>query len=74
MAKKTKESHVPNYVSLKVSDEMYGLIANEADKRHTAMIDIVVLALSEFFKRPDLNYVPRKPQGRKRTKFPVEAT
>ena len=59
---------MPNYVSLKVCDELYDLIAKEADKKGLKMIDVVVLAVAEYFKRPDLGYVPRKPQGRKRVK------
>jgi hypothetical protein len=57
---------MPNYVSLKVCDELYELIAKEADKNGIPMIDVVVLALAKHFKRPELGYVPRKRQGRKR--------
>lgn len=64
---------MPNYVSLKVCDELYELIAKEADARGLAMIDVVVAAIADHFKRPDLGWVPRKPQGRKRTKRAVPA-
>jgi hypothetical protein len=62
---------MPNYVSLKVCDELYELIAKESDKKQVPMIDVVVQALAEHFDRPDLAYVPRKPQGRKRVKHPA---
>jgi hypothetical protein len=61
---------MPNYVSVKVCDELYKLIAKEADKKSLPMIDVAVRAIAEHFKRPDLGYVPRKPQGRRRTKQP----
>ena len=62
---------MPNYISLKVCEELYELIAEEADDNGTAMIDVVVKAIAEHFGRPDLGYVPRKPQGRKRVKHPA---
>ena len=62
---------MPIYVSLKVCDELYKLIAKESDKEGIPMIDVVVRAIAEHFERPDLGYVPRKPQGRKRSKFPA---
>lgn len=59
---------MPNYVSLKVCDELYTLIAQEADKRGLPMIDVVVRVLAEHFKKPELGFVPRKQLGRKRIK------
>lgn len=70
-----KKEVVPNYISLKVNDGLFALIAREADKRGTAMIDVVVSVVAEYFERPELGVVPRKRQGRKRTKYPeAEAT
>lgn len=64
---------VPNYVSLKVCDEMYTLIAREADKRGVPMIEVVVSVLANHFKRPDLNFVPRQRMGRPRKQRAVTA-
>jgi hypothetical protein len=69
--KKVKQLPMPKYISLKVCDELYGLVAKEADRDGINLIDIVVRALAEHFNRADLNWVPRKPQGRKRTKQPA---
>lgn len=71
MAARKKKQQMPNYISVKVSDELYELIAKAADEEGCAMIDIVVKAVAENFGRPELGYVPRKPQGRKRSKFPA---
>lgn len=68
-----KRDTVPNYISLKVCDELFGLVARESDDRGVPMIDVVVAALAKHFKRPDLGFVPRKPQGRKRLKQPASA-
>lgn len=59
-----------NYISVRVSDELYKLVAKEADKKQVAMIDVVVAAVAEHFKRPDLAGVPRKMAsgGRRRVK------
>jgi len=62
---------VPNYISLKVCDELYEIIAKQADKNGEKMIDVAVRAIAAHFKRADLGYVPRKPQGRKRVKMPA---
>ncbi len=67
----SRAKQMPNYISLKVCDELYALIAKEADANGLPMIDVVVQALAEHFKQPALGYVPRKPQGRKRTKQTV---
>ncbi len=62
-----RKSIMPNYVSVKVCDELYDLIAQEADRLGKPMIDIVVAAVAEKFGRPDLSDVPRRPMGRPRT-------
>lgn len=56
---------VPNYVSLKLCDELYALLAKEAEARALPMNEIVAQAVAEKFGRPELGYVPRKAQGRK---------
>lgn len=63
----TRKKIMPNYVSVKVCDELYDLIAQEADRLNKPMIDIVVAAIAEKFGRPDLASVPRRPMGRPRT-------
>lgn len=63
-----RKQQVPNYISIKVCEELYGLIARDADKNGVGLIDVVVRVVAEHFKRPDLGFVPRKPQGRKRIK------
>lgn len=62
---------MPNLMSIKVCDELYALIAQEADKRGLPMTDVIAAALAEHFGKPELGYVPRKPQGRKRVKQPA---
>lgn len=57
-----------NYVNVKVCDELYELIAREADNTGLNLIDVVVQAVAEHFKRPDLGVVPRKTLGRPRQK------
>jgi hypothetical protein len=64
MERETTE--MPSYVSLKLSSELYDLVAAKADELDVAMIDVVVRVLAEHFKRPDLAYVPRKRAGRPR--------
>lgn len=66
-----RKDQVPNYISVKVCDELFGLVAREADEEGVPMIDVVVRAIAQHFERPDLAFVPRKPQGRKRQKFPA---
>ncbi len=68
-----------NYISLKVSEDLYDLIAQAADKLPpdlaklvpgkpgVPMNEFVVLVLADYFGRHDLCYVPRLPQGRHRT-------
>lgn len=60
-----------NYVSLIVCDELYALIAKEADKKGIAMSDVAVKSVAEHFNRLDLGYVPRVRPGRKRFKKPA---
>lgn len=67
MSKRLRQT-VPNYLSLKVCDELFALIANQADAEGVPMIDIAVRLLAKAYKRPDLGFVPRKPLGRKRRK------
>ncbi len=62
---------MPVLMSLKVCGEMYDLIAKESDSQEIPMIDVVVRALAEHFKRPELGYVPRKLPGRRRRKLPA---
>lgn len=69
-AEKRKQT-VPNYISVKICDELYWLVAGEADRNESPLIDVVVKALAEHFGRPELGFVPRKPQGRKRVKQPA---
>lgn len=71
MALEMRNSQVPNYISVKVCDELYALIAKEADKQGVKMIDVAVKAIAEHFKKPEFGYVPRKAQGRKRIKQPA---
>ena len=60
-----RKNEEPNYISLKVGDELYELIWREAQKRQIQLIDVVVQAVAEHFKKPELGYVPRKPRGPK---------
>lgn len=66
-----KVKQMPNLMSIKVCDELYALIAKEADAKGVAMTDIIASALAEHYGKPELGYVPRKPQGRKRYKQPA---
>ena len=56
---------VPNYVSLKLCDELYSLLVKEAAERAIPMNELVAQYVAEHFNRPELGYVPRKAQGRK---------
>lgn len=64
-----KQMAVP--MSIKICEELYEIITKEADKKGLAMTDVIAIALAQHFKRPDLGYVPRNRQGRKRTKQPA---
>lgn len=55
-----------NYISVKVCDELYDLVDKEAAANSENLIDVVVRALAEHFRRPDLGKVPRNRRGRKR--------
>lgn len=58
---------VPNFISLKVGDELKELIGSAADEHGVPMNELIVQIVAEYFKRPDLGYVPRKSQvGRPR--------
>ncbi len=59
-------SEVPKFISLKVCDELYDLVAKESDATGFPLIDVVVRRLAKSFKRPDLSFVPRKKIGRPR--------
>ena len=54
------------YISVKVSEELYRLTAEEADRQGIKMIDVAVQALANYVGFPNLGIVPRNPQGRKR--------
>lgn len=64
----TRKQMVPNYVNVKVCDELFNLIAKEADDTGKHLIDVVVQAVADHFGRPELGYVPRKAVGRPRQK------
>lgn len=57
-----------NYVSVKVCDELYALLAAEAKRRHVNLIDVAVSAIAAQLGHPEFGYVPREPLGRPRTK------
>lgn len=61
---------VANFISIKVNDELYNLVLAEAEKKGVKMIDVVVAALANHFKKPQLGIVPRLPPG-KRAKIKV---
>jgi len=63
-----KVKQMPNQMSIKVCDELYALIAREADAKGVAMTDVIAAALAAHFGKPEFGYVPRLPQGRKRIK------
>lgn len=58
--------HVPKYISLKVCDQLYSLIARTADKEHVDLIDVAVRAVATALGRPELGWVPRKKRGGRR--------
>ena len=66
MRKVIGRQKVPNYISLKVGDEMKRLIAKAADERDVPMNEAIVQILAEHFGREDLAFVPRKSFGRPR--------
>lgn len=53
-------------VDLKLNDELYDLVAAEADRRGMSLAEVVVERLSHSFGRKDLNTIPRKKLGRPR--------
>ena len=61
-----RRSRVPKYISLKVSEDLYDLIARDADDEDMPMNEFVVHVLAAHFKRDDLDYVPRMRRGRPR--------
>lgn len=71
---KGKQSVQKNYVNVKVCDELYAIIAREADATGKKLIDVVVKAIAESFNRPELGYVPRANAGRPRQKALAEAS
>ncbi len=71
MSQSSRGKNVPNFMSIKVCDDLYNLIADEADENEEAMIDVIVRVLADHFERPELGRVPRRPQGRKRVKHPA---
>lgn len=62
-----RNEEMPNYISIKVCDKLFKLIAKDADKSGKGMIDICVAALAAHYGKPDLGYVPRKTPGRRRS-------
>lgn len=66
MMAKTPRQTMPNYLGLKLCDELYDLVAAEADEKGQPMIEVAVRKLAEAFSRPELGYVPRKKLGRPR--------
>ncbi len=68
-----KGNDVPNYMSIKVSKELYDRIADVADERKVSMIDVIVEAVaSQLGCPPEWGQVPRKTRsGRPRTKHPA---
>ena len=58
-----EKNAVPKYLSLKLCDELYEIIAAEAHKTGEALIDVAVRMLARSVKRPDLGAVPRKKRG-----------
>lgn len=59
------KNSVPNYISVKVCDDLYQLIAQEAQSSGENLIDVVVRVMAEHYKRPELGRVPRKTRRRK---------
>lgn len=64
---------IPKYIGLKVSDQMYELIAAESDRRDIPMNQAVVEILGEWFKSPEAAFVPRARIGRPRAKQKVSS-
>jgi len=60
-----RKNATPNYISVKVGDELYDLILAEAQERGIGLIDVVVQAVAEHFDKPELGWVPRGVPGPK---------
>ena len=56
------------FMSLVICEDLYNVIAKEADKRSIPMSEVMVVAIASHFGRPSLGYVPRDRLGRPRTK------
>ena len=59
------KNETPRFISLKVGEELYELTLAEAERSGLHLIDVVVQAMAEHFKRPDLAWVPRAQRGPK---------
>lgn len=66
MQRSSGENVKKNYISLKVGDAMYDLVAAEADKRNLPLNETIVDILGEWFEKPEAAYVPRNRLGRPR--------
>lgn len=55
----------PNFISVKVGDDLYQLILEKARSDGVHLIDVVVHAVAAQLGRPDLGYVPRGQRGPK---------
>ncbi len=60
-------------IDVKVSPDLYALIAAEADRRGVSLGELLVQFAAAHFNRPDLDYVPRKRLGRPRKEVPAQA-
>lgn len=70
------KNETPNFISVKVGDELYQLILEKAKRDGVHLIDVVVQAVAQQFKRPDLGFIPRgqrgpKPGNGRRRKIPA---
>ena len=54
------------HVNLKMTNELFDLIAREADDKNLPVSELIVRQLAEKNGRLDLAYVPRKRLGRPR--------
>lgn len=50
----------PKYISLKLSEALYDLVAEHAGAIGLPMNEAIVRIVAEKFGRPELGYVPRK--------------
>ncbi len=62
---------MPVLMSIKIQGDLYNLIASEADRKQTTMIDVISELLANGLGHPELAEVPRQRSGRPRTKHPA---